>query len=174
MHELSNYKVLNISIFFNEISMVLFIYFRSHRVACGTLIPRSGLTSVPPVLGVQSLNPWTTKEVPLIQLRLSNWEVGVCIAEVKTLRLRCNLTRLGLQAQLPSHCSGSQPLPSGPTPAACPSCPCAPHLPSTHKSWWLGSHHPAPNSPNRPQQLLSIPALGFMHQDSASSFTSPK
>lgn len=114
--------------------MVLFIYFRSHRVACGILIPRSGLKSVSPVLGVQSPNPWTTKEVPLIQLRLSNWEVGICIAEVNKLRLRCNLTRLGLQAQLPSHCSGSQPLPSVPTPATCPSCPCAPHLPSTQKS----------------------------------------
>lgn len=154
--------------------MVLFIYFRSHRVACGILILRPGLKSVPPILGAQSVNPWTTKEVPLIQLCLSNWEVGICIPEVKKLRLRYNLMWVGLQAQLPSHCNRSQPLPSGPTLAACPSCPCAPHLPSTQRPWCLGSHHPVPNSPNPPQQLFPIPALGFKHQVSASSFTSPK
>ena len=121
-----------------------------------------------PVLGAQSLNPWTTREVPFIQLCLSNWKVGICIAEVKKLRLRYNPTCVGLQAQLPPHCNGSHPA-GGPTLATCPSCPYAPHLPSTKRPWCLGSHHPAPNSPNPPQQQLPIPAPGFMHRDSASS-----
>lgn len=53
-----------------------------------------------------------------------------------------------------SHCKGSHPLPSVPTLAIHPSCPYAPHLPSTQRPWCLGSRHPAPVPPNPPQQQL--------------------
>ena len=44
--------------------LILFIYFWSHSVACGILVPRPGIEHRPPALGVQSLNHRTTKEVP--------------------------------------------------------------------------------------------------------------
>ena len=45
----------------------LFVYlfiFRLHCVACGILAPRPGIEPMPPALGAQSLNHWTTREVP--------------------------------------------------------------------------------------------------------------
>ena len=40
-------------------------------VACGILVPCPGIKAVPPALGVQSLNHWTTREVPCLLLILS-------------------------------------------------------------------------------------------------------
>ena len=41
-----------------------FIYLFIGHVACGILVPPSGFKPVPPALGAQSLNRWTTREVP--------------------------------------------------------------------------------------------------------------
>ena len=38
--------------------------FRLHRAVCGILVPRPGIEPVPPALGMQSLHPWTAREVP--------------------------------------------------------------------------------------------------------------
>ena len=35
---------------------------------CGILVPQPGIKPVPPVVGAQSLNHWTTREVPLCVL----------------------------------------------------------------------------------------------------------
>ena len=40
-----------------------YIYFLSCLVACGILVPWSGIKPVSPELGAQSLNHWTTREV---------------------------------------------------------------------------------------------------------------
>ena len=42
---------------------VIFYLFIGH-VACGILVPPSGFKPMPPALGAQSLNHWTTSEVP--------------------------------------------------------------------------------------------------------------
>ena len=34
-----------------------------HQVAGGILVPQSGIEPMPPALGAQSLNHWTTREV---------------------------------------------------------------------------------------------------------------
>ena len=45
--------------------MVHFIYFYwPCRTACGILVPRPGIEPVPPAVETQSLNHWTTREVP--------------------------------------------------------------------------------------------------------------
>ena len=36
-----------------------------HRMAWGILVPRQGIEAVPPAVEVQSLNHWTTREVPV-------------------------------------------------------------------------------------------------------------
>ena len=41
-----------------------FFFFWSCLKACGLSCPQ-GIESAPPALGVQSLNHWTTKEVPV-------------------------------------------------------------------------------------------------------------
>ena len=41
----------------------LFYLFIGH-VACGTLVPESGIKPMPPPLRAQSLNHWTSSEVP--------------------------------------------------------------------------------------------------------------
>ena len=33
-------------------------------VACSILVPQPGIEPVPPAVEAQSLNPWTTREVP--------------------------------------------------------------------------------------------------------------
>ena len=40
------------------------VFFRPHPVACGILVPQSWIKPMPPAMRVQSLNHWTTKEVP--------------------------------------------------------------------------------------------------------------
>ena len=42
----------------------LFFFFLLQCTACGILVPWSGIKRVPPALGAQSLNYWTTREVP--------------------------------------------------------------------------------------------------------------
>ena len=51
--------------------LVLFcwVFFRPHPVACGILGPQSWIKPMPPAMRVQSLNHWTTKEVPSVNLR---------------------------------------------------------------------------------------------------------
>ena len=44
--------------------LILFIYFWSHSVACGILVPRPRIKPVPPELKVQSFNHWTIRKVP--------------------------------------------------------------------------------------------------------------
>ena len=39
-------------------------FFRPCQVACGTLVPLPGIEPVPPAVEAQSLNHWTTREVP--------------------------------------------------------------------------------------------------------------
>ena len=42
----------------------IFIYFWPWYVACGILVPGPGIEPVPPTVEAQSLNHWTTREVP--------------------------------------------------------------------------------------------------------------
>ena len=42
-----------------------FLIFWSHHMACRILVPWPGIEPMPPVLEAQSLNNWTTREVPL-------------------------------------------------------------------------------------------------------------
>ena len=42
----------------------LFIYFWPHSAAYRILVTQPGIEPVPPALGAQSLNHWTTREVP--------------------------------------------------------------------------------------------------------------
>ena len=46
-------------------SLFLFFFFWLHRVACGILVPRPGIQPGPHALEMKSLNPWTTREVPI-------------------------------------------------------------------------------------------------------------
>ena len=46
----------------------LLLIFCLHCMACGILVPRPGMEPVAPVLGAQSLNHWTTREVLLMLL----------------------------------------------------------------------------------------------------------
>ena len=43
---------------------LLIFYFFGHAAACRILVPRPGMDAVPPVVEAQSLNHWTTREVP--------------------------------------------------------------------------------------------------------------
>ena len=47
------------------------IFFWPPLVACGILVSCPGIKAVPPALGVQSLNHWTSREVPCLLLILS-------------------------------------------------------------------------------------------------------
>ena len=49
--------------FFLLFDFNVFIYWPCH-VACGILVPQPGVEPAPPAVEVQSLNHWTTKEVP--------------------------------------------------------------------------------------------------------------
>ena len=42
---------------------IMFFFFWPRRVACRILVPGPGIEPMPPALGVQSLNHWTTGEV---------------------------------------------------------------------------------------------------------------
>ena len=39
-------------------------FFCLTSMACGILVPQPGIEPVPPAVKAQSLNPWTTREVP--------------------------------------------------------------------------------------------------------------
>ena len=54
--------------FFTLLVFFSFFFFWPHYAACGILVPRPGIEPVPPALGAQSLNHWTTREVPLYWL----------------------------------------------------------------------------------------------------------
>ena len=41
----------------------MYIYFWLHCVACGILVPWSGIETVPSLVEVEALNPWTTREI---------------------------------------------------------------------------------------------------------------
>ena len=51
-------------------SSILFIlfYFWPYHAACGILVPRPGTEPAPPALEAQSLNHWTTREVPCAEV----------------------------------------------------------------------------------------------------------
>ena len=44
--------------------MYLFIYLIFGLVACGDLVPQPGIEPMAPALDAQSLNQWSTREVP--------------------------------------------------------------------------------------------------------------
>lgn len=50
-----------------------FLIFWLHRAAYGILAPRSGIEPVPPALEAQSLNHWTTTEVPPVFHLEADW-----------------------------------------------------------------------------------------------------
>ena len=50
---------------------ILFIYFWPCHAACGILVLRPGIESMPPAVGVWSLNHWTAKEVPGVILKIN-------------------------------------------------------------------------------------------------------
>ena len=52
-----------------------FILFWPHREVCRILVPQSGIEPSPPAVKVQSLNHWTTREVP----QVSCFCVCVCV-----------------------------------------------------------------------------------------------
>ena len=41
-----------------------FFFFLPYQAVCGILIPQPGIEPVPPALGAQSLNHWTTRKSP--------------------------------------------------------------------------------------------------------------
>ena len=46
-------------------SFIYFLFFWPHHVACGVLVPQPGIEIVLPILKAESLENWTTKEVPV-------------------------------------------------------------------------------------------------------------
>lgn len=42
------------------------LFIRLHGVACGILVPQLGIEHVPPAMEAQSLNHWTSREVPVL------------------------------------------------------------------------------------------------------------
>ena len=58
---------LSISLQLSFVSICLlffFFFFWRHHIACGILVPQPGIEPAPPALEAQSLNHWTTREVP--------------------------------------------------------------------------------------------------------------
>ena len=49
----------------------LFFFFWPYHTAGGILVPQPGIQTAPPALEVQSLNPWTTREVLILLLDLN-------------------------------------------------------------------------------------------------------
>ena len=47
-----------------------FFFFWPHHTACGTLVPRPGIEPVPPAVEAWSLNHWTPREVPKVDLSI--------------------------------------------------------------------------------------------------------
>ena len=52
--------------FFKFFFFLIYYLFRLHHVAWGILDPRPGIKLSSPAVEVQSLNPWTTREVPYV------------------------------------------------------------------------------------------------------------
>ena len=48
-----------------------FFFFWPYHTAGGILVPQPGIQTAPPALEVQSLNPWTTREVFILLLDLN-------------------------------------------------------------------------------------------------------
>ena len=48
----------------------------AHYAACGILFPQPGIEPTPPAVEGQSLNPWTTREVPELRFYLEASVVG--------------------------------------------------------------------------------------------------
>ena len=68
-----------------------------HHAACRVLVPRSGIESMPPALGVQSLNHWTAREVPLLQfwkMRNTRTHLGLCYILPKWKAIVMSLTQV--------------------------------------------------------------------------------
>ena len=45
-----------------------FFFFWSHCTVCGILVPQSGIEPLPPALEAWSLNHWTVRKVPILEL----------------------------------------------------------------------------------------------------------
>ena len=58
-----------------------YFIFRLHYSACGILVPQPGIKPMPPILGVQSLNHWTTREVPSITIHSTRHQVYTWIRQ---------------------------------------------------------------------------------------------
>ena len=52
-------------LFFPFLKYYIFIYFWPCHTVCGTSVLQPGIEPVPPALEAQSLNHWTTREVPM-------------------------------------------------------------------------------------------------------------
>ena len=58
----------------SDVSLLLFLchpqlliyFFWPHLIVCDNLAPQPGIKPTPPALEAQSLNHWTTREVPVI------------------------------------------------------------------------------------------------------------
>ena len=60
----------------------IFILFFPHHHACGILVPQPGIEPVPLAVEAQSLNHWTTREVPMSKIlinKIHGWIVIVGI-----------------------------------------------------------------------------------------------
>ena len=56
-----------------------FSFFWPQHTACGILVPQVGIKLSPPAAEAQSLNPWTTREVPrVVHFLILLWCVCVC------------------------------------------------------------------------------------------------
>ena len=65
------------SSFFFHFFLFFFLFFWLHSTACGILVPWPGIEPLPPAVEAQSLNHWTTGEVPVCRFFFddghSNW-----------------------------------------------------------------------------------------------------
>ena len=104
------------------------------------LVPQPGIVPVPPALGVQSLNHWTTREVPQVSLKC----------------LKCTMAKAELITTLPySSASCQHPLPTH-----------SPTYHGTRSTQWLFSppHSPAPQIPSQPcKGPSSLPTKYFLN-----------
>ena len=65
-----------------------FFFFFGH-VACGVLVSLPGIEPIPPSLEAQSLNHWTARKSPLLQLKKKKivWGIGDIFREIVSLWL---------------------------------------------------------------------------------------
>ena len=64
LHKTQLWVVLYFGHSFKMPSIIFLVFFWPCHVACGILFPRPGIEPVPPAVEAQSLNHWTTREVP--------------------------------------------------------------------------------------------------------------